>query len=232
MMVRLRILRGRENEKSRWQEYAVDVPSDAYVLDAMEAAYRSDATLAFRHACHHASCGSCAVRINGREQLPCIVPVRDALPARGAMRLEPLRHSPRIADLVVDRTRLLDAMQASGMPLLCDEEAGESAGGYPPLQRFENCIECGICVSACPIVGSDAGYIGPAALAASERGLTEPRGIDLGILNWVDTRHGVWRCHGVFACTDACPLQVDPAAAIMRLRRGFLQRTSQPKAKG
>ena len=37
--------------------------------------------------------------------------------------------------------------------------------------RFEDCIECAACVSACPVSGSDASFKGPAALAALEREL-------------------------------------------------------------
>jgi succinate dehydrogenase / fumarate reductase, iron-sulfur subunit len=239
MMTRLRILRGRAEGKNRWQEYSVEVATDAYVLDALEAAGLQDGTLAFRHACHHASCGSCAVRINGREQMPCIVRVRDAGPADGVIRLEPLRNFSRIADLVVDRVPMLDAMVIAGMPLLRAADSGQPDGEFEELRQFENCIECGICVSACPISGSDAGYIGPAALAAAERVLAEPRSptVMIGharagelwnpqprtanpgaVRDWVNTRHGVWRCHGVFACREACPMDVDPAAAIMRLR--------------
>jgi len=223
MTVRLRILRGQGAEKSRWQDFIVEVSPEAYVLDALEAAAQTDATLAFRHACHHASCGSCAIRINGREQLPCIVRIRDVSFSFGVLRLEPLRHFPRVMDLVVDRTPLLESLRAAGMPLLCAVEQVESAEGFGPLRRLEDCIECGICVSACPIAGSDSAYIGPAALAAAEHTNLEPAAVRA----WVDTRHGVWRCHGVFACSDACPLQVDPASAIMRLRSRGWQRTGR-----
>jgi len=35
----------------------------------------------------------------------------------------------------------------------------------------------------------------------------------------IDHDDGLWRCHGAFECSAACPSEVDPAAAIMRLRR-------------
>jgi succinate dehydrogenase / fumarate reductase iron-sulfur subunit len=34
-----------------------------------------------------------------------------------------------------------------------------------------------------------------------------------------DSEQGIWRCHSVFECTEACPSNVDPAGAIMNLRR-------------
>ena len=36
-----------------------------------------DGTLIMRHSCHHASCGTCGMRINGREELGCVVKVFD-----------------------------------------------------------------------------------------------------------------------------------------------------------
>jgi succinate dehydrogenase / fumarate reductase, iron-sulfur subunit len=219
MNIHLRIRRGVGRGPSRWQEYSLDISSEAYVLDAIEAAGWQDPTLVFRHACHHASCGSCAVRIQGRERLPCIVRVREASRSGGIIQLEPLRNFPREADLVVDRSTMMDALRAAGMPQLRVVESAGLTEESDALLRFENCIECGICVSACPIAGSDAGYLGPAALAAAERVLAgaciekEPK-----VRDWVDTRHGVWRCHGIFACSEACPADVDPAAAVMRIR--------------
>jgi succinate dehydrogenase/fumarate reductase iron-sulfur protein len=224
MNVRLRILRGIGDGPSRWQDFAAEVASDAYVLDAIEAAGLRDATLAFRHACHHASCGSCAVRIQGREQLPCIVRVSEVIRPDGVIRLEPLRNFPREADLVVDRSTMMDALRAAAMPMLRMVVADGAETETNGLRRFENCIECGICVSACPVAGSDAGYLGPAALAAAERVIREPRGKEIAeVRAWADTRHGIWRCHGVFACSEACPAEVDPAAAIMRIRAGGSQ---------
>jgi len=34
----------------------------------------------------------------------------------------------------------------------------------------------------------------------------------------------VWRCHSAFECTEACPQNVDPAGAIMALRRDLIKR--------
>jgi succinate dehydrogenase/fumarate reductase-like Fe-S protein len=39
----------------------------------------------------------------------------------------------------------------------------------------------------------------------------------------VDDAHGAWRCHLAFECSEVCPAGVDPAGAIMRLRRRLLR---------
>ena len=97
----------------------------------------------------------------------------------------------------------------------------EPAEGVDRLERYEDCIECGICVSACPIAGSDPRYVGPAALAAASRAACgrAARSATRPGPAAVDSEHGVWRCHVAYECTEACPSGVDPAGAIMRLRR-------------
>jgi succinate dehydrogenase / fumarate reductase iron-sulfur subunit len=112
---------------------------------------------------------------------------------------------------------------AIGLALVRDSDwlpdAAEPAG-IDSYNRFENCIECGLCLSACPIVASDPRYLGPAALAAAWRAVEEPRGLDPeAVLRLTDDPQGSWRCHVAFECSEACPSNVDPAGKIMLLRR-------------
>ncbi|HEU4744466.1 MAG TPA: 2Fe-2S iron-sulfur cluster-binding protein, partial [Anaerolineales bacterium] len=117
----------RKSVSSYWQKFRVSVPEDACVLDALEAAWRQDASLMFRHACHHASCGSCGMRIQGRERLACLTPVFE-IAHRGIIRLEPLRNFPILADLVVDTGPLAEKLERVRAHVITD---GETA------QRFE-----------------------------------------------------------------------------------------------
>jgi len=250
-----------------WADYVVTVADDAYVLDALEAAGRQDPTLLFRHSCHHASCGSCGLRVNGRERLACSTRIDEVWRPGRKLRLEPLRNLPLLGDLLVDLGPVAARIETVGLPLIravepevvhgriapCPSpgegggegssialaspvnQGGEPAPTCPPVKaepgatypsrpanliRFESCIECGLCISACPVAGSDARYWGPAALAAAARVAAEPRGRDVGAaLEQVDGEDGLWRCHGVFECSEVCPSHVDPAGAIMGLRR-------------
>jgi succinate dehydrogenase / fumarate reductase iron-sulfur subunit len=226
----------------RFERHDVTVHDGATVLDAIEAIWaHHDRTLAFRHACHHASCGSCGVRVNGVEVLPCIADLDDAMREHTPVRVEPLRNLPQAGDLVVDVAAFFERMQASDMtitrtaedalPLTAerevpDTEAVEVADDLTRFTRFENCIECGICISACPTMATDDRFRGPAMLAALGRAQAEtddPRQRD-HLLDLADGEHGVWRCHGAWECTARCPQQVDPAESIMRQRRDLLRR--------
>ena len=97
--------------------------------------------------------------------------------------------------------------------------------GIEQFQRYENCIECGHCVSACPISGSDPDYLGPAAMAVAWRVVEEPRSADpTSALAWVDNERGCWRCHVAFECSQVCPSDVDPGRSIMALRGELTKR--------
>jgi succinate dehydrogenase / fumarate reductase, iron-sulfur subunit len=207
-----------------YQPFSVTVAENASVLDALEEAGRQDPTLIFRHSCHHASCGSCGMIINGTERLACATSLMKAAEECEPVRLRPLRNFRRVADLAVDPGDFLRQMQAVDRPLVARDESGIS---FQPLlaepaqdfMRFEACIECGLCVSACPVAATSRNFLGPATLAAANRLIEEPRGRERkAILNEINNADGVWRCHDVHVCTEVCPAGVDPGAAIAALR--------------
>ncbi len=206
----------------------VSVPQEASILDALEAAYRQDHTLMFRHSCHHASCGSCGMIINQQERLACATSIEIASDEREVIHIEPMRHFPRIGDLAVDMTSFLANLEEINRPLVRQDESKTQyqaliSEGPQPFHRFENCIECGLCISACPIAGIRKDYLGPAVLAAADRLVDEPRGRDLSqVPAAVDRPNGIWRCHDVFLCTEVCPAGVHPAEAIVSLRQALI----------
>ena len=207
-----------DDQGPRYDEFRVPVGPRTTVLDALLAVRRDqDPSLAVRHSCLHGSCGTCGMRVNGREVLACVTRL-DGL--GGPVVVEPLAGLPVLGDLVVDMEGLYRRLEPAGRPLVRASE--EARPELEELERFEDCLECGLCLSACPVAG-DPRFLGPAALAAAERVLAEPRGADpAAILGLVDDAHGAWRCHAAFECSAVCPAGVDPGGAIMRLRRRLL----------
>ncbi len=216
----------RELRVSRWKpgwpapvmtDYVVPTEPITTVLDALRSVrWHTDATLTVRHSCSHSSCGTCGVRVNGAEVLGCVTRLED-LPA-GVVTIEPITNAPRVSDLVVDMTELYERIEQTGRPLIrTSREAVQP--DLPTSVRLEDCVECGLCVSACPIAATDPDYLGPAALGAAWRAVTEPRGADpRPVLDLVDDHQGCWRCHLSFACSQVCPTGADPAGGIMSLR--------------
>ena len=222
--ITLKIYRQKEGERPHYDEFRMEVDPDEYVLDAVERVWAfKDRTLCFRHACHHSTCGACGMRVNGIEKLTCITYICDVTRDGATLTIDPLRNFPIISDLSVDMGILYRRMDAVGarsvLPISEAEiENPPSAWSTDDGQyiRLSDCIECGLCISACPVVSASTGYLGPAVLAGAQaNGLK--RNPDL--LDLVDCEGGVWRCHSAFECTAACPSNVDPARRIMNLRR-------------
>ena len=82
-------------------------------------------------------------------------------------------------------------------------------------ERFEDCLECLACVSACPVASGVPEYLGPAVLAARSGSWRSRAQRVRHVLDLVDTDHGVWQCRSVWACSAVCPSGVDPARRIM-----------------
>ncbi len=227
---RFRVFRfKRGDEGPHVDAFDVPVGPRTTVLDALVwVRVHRDRTLALRHSCLHASCGTCGVRVNGREALACVTPVRDL---GIEITVEPIANVPVLADLVVDMRSVYERFPDQH-PIVRRSEL--TNGSSPPegingYERFEDCIECGLCLSACPVVVTTGRYVGPAALAFAERIVEEPRGTDVAdLLTWADDPDGAWRCHAIFECTEACPSNVNPAARIMALRGSLLGR--EPRA--
>ena len=208
----LRYLPG-EIDPPRFQSFSVAAVEGTTVLDALEDIRRTaDDGLMYRHSCHHSSCGTCACRINGTERLACTTRLQ-AL-GRGVVTLEPLREFPVVADLVVDMCRFYTDID-SGWDYLRSVEDADPA---QRLLRFEDCIECGACVSVCPVDKLRPGFMGPAALAAvnAERLKHPEREADL--LAFAASARGERRCERALLCSRVCPTGVYPARHILELR--------------
>ena len=219
---RFRIWRLRPgNRKGHFDEFAWRGWPQATVLDALLEFRRSrDRSLVMRHSCMHASCGLCSLRVNGREALACDVRLAD-LP-RSTITVEPIRGQTPLADLAVDTADFHARMETVGRPLVREADASRAVApdGIAAYTRFESCIECGLCLSACPVARADGTYVGPAALAAAARVVEEPRGRPLGpVLELAAEPDSVWRCRDIMECSAVCPEAVDPARLVIGLRR-------------
>jgi succinate dehydrogenase / fumarate reductase, iron-sulfur subunit len=224
MSARFRVSRSARGEIKRHRDdFDVELGPGATVLDALLLIRRlHDPSLVVRHSCMHAACGTCGVRVNGREVLACDTKVA-RLPAGTPIEVEPLANQHLVADLATDMVDFHARYEAVGMPLVraAEVKAGiQPAEGVKSFWRFENCIECGLCLSACPVARSSSEFIGPAALAAAARVVAEPRGHELApVLALAAEPDSVWRCRDAMACTAVCPSAVNPARALATLRR-------------
>jgi succinate dehydrogenase / fumarate reductase iron-sulfur subunit len=222
--VTFQVYRQKGEETPHYDEFKLEVDPEEYVLDGVERIWAfHDQTVCFRHACHHSTCGACGMRVNGVEKLTCITLIRDVTQNGGKIKVEPLRNFPVISDLAVDMGSLYLRMELVGAQSVLPVTLAEierPARSWPEEDsqyiRLTDCIECGLCISACPISNTSPAYLGPAILAgAQQKGI----GSDPAMLMLVDCEDGAWRCHSAFECTEVCPSFVDPARRIMELRK-------------
>jgi len=162
--------------------------------------------------------------VNGQPTLTCAAFLSSYAP--GPIKIEPLQFFPIIRDLVVDITEFMDKLKKVKPWLVRGEEKPLSEGEY--LQTPEEldiykhhtmCINCLLCYAACPVIGLEPGFTGPAAIALAQRYNLDSR--DEGSaerLAALSGDEGMWQCTFVGECTEVCPKGVDPAGAIQQYK--------------
>ena len=194
-------------------EYNVDL-SDATLLETLNAIKTlQDNTLTYSSGCRSSVCGSCSVRVNGKEVLACSYKVQD-----GDI-VEPLKNVPIIRDLVVDMNKALSfnakakAWQTSlseGLTLTQENEK------INELQS--DCILCGSCYSACPVYSVNEEFLGPFALTRVWKYVGDKRESDSSDKIATIQNSGVWDCTLCNECTVVCPQDISSKSDIEKLR--------------
>jgi succinate dehydrogenase/fumarate reductase iron-sulfur protein len=207
-----------------FDEFDVPIEECTTLLDALRwIQLNRDPSLSLRHSCLHASCGTCGVRVNGREELACVC----SLAEHGDdIRVDPLANVPTITDVVADMRPFYDRFPDEH-PLIRVSEVPAAARPDVdhPFVRLDDCIECALCVSACPVAAPATGFVGPAAMFAAARSLETSRSSDReDVLAWINRPEGVWQCTTCRACVDRCPAGLEPMGAIVDMRRELVER--------
>lgn len=221
-----------QNGRPRMQEFQIPWKEGLTVLDGLHYIKENiDPSLSWRSSCRMGVCGSCAMFINSYPRLACNTQVSVLGGTR--VNIKPLPNFGIIKDLVPDLANFFENHRRVKPFIIrkdgeVDQPTGEffqSNDEYVRYVQFAYCIKCGACVAACPTAATDERYLGPQALAAAERYLSDTR--DDGFDERVDEIYastGVWRCHFAGACSEACPKGVDPAFAIQLLKQEIILR--------
>ncbi|MDX1442970.1 MAG: succinate dehydrogenase/fumarate reductase iron-sulfur subunit [Gammaproteobacteria bacterium] len=210
-------------EKTFWQEYEVPSRNDWVILDALNYIKdHLDGSLSFRWSCHMAVCGSCGMMVDDEPTLVCKAFLRDY---PESIEIKPLANLPVHRDLMSDMDGFTDKL-AKVKPYVIPAEAQSSEEGCQQspeelavFRQYTMCINCLLCYAACPQVGLNPGYIGPAALSLAHRYNLDSRDTGRRERNEVTASdEGVWECTFVGECSEVCPKHVDPAGAIQQMK--------------
>lgn len=214
-LIQIRVYRSgpqKGESNSTFSSYSFPYNRDETVLDLLMKAGSEDKGLVFRHSCHHGSCGTCGCMINGRERLACRASISE-FSENSVITLEPLRGFRLLKDLLVDPRPLFSPIGDAWPYLKSTPQEG---------LQFENCIECGLCMSACPVQER---FQGPAPLALLHRRMEAIEGSPSSaseqaeLLEQAAAKDGVRACQRHVECSKVCPQQVSPARRIQDLRR-------------
>jgi succinate dehydrogenase / fumarate reductase iron-sulfur subunit len=225
-IVRIQRFNPDTDQKPYLKEYRVEMTQGMTILDALhKIKTEQDGSVTYRRSCRHGICGSCAMNVNGSNMLVCEKPLKEHVDGKGRVTIRPLPYLPIIKDLVVDRSSFWEQYLRVKPWLIPPDNIPEKEFRMSPdevaaLMNAEKCIMCGACYSACQVIALSKQYIGPHALLKAFLRVLDPRDsapaerlADLG------GDDGVYRCHTIFNCIDACPKQLNPTQAIETLRK-------------
>lgn len=194
------------------QTYNVELENVTLLTVLNHIKTKQDPTLTYSHGCRSGVCGSCAVRVNGREQLMC-----EYKPCDGDV-IEPIRNARVIRDLVVDSS-MVEKFNCAGMAW--NEEGSHESVSAETMERIEtqsDCILCASCFSACPVYAANPDFIGPFALTRVWRYVNDPREKNSDAKMAAVQTNGIWDCTLCGACVPVCPQAIAPMQDIKMLR--------------
>lgn len=216
----------------RWESFEIPWQPNMNIISALmeirinpvTADGRRTTPVSFEAACLEEVCGSCSMRINGMPRQACSA-LCDQLDQ--PIVLEPFSKFPVLRDLVVDRTRMFDALKRvkAWNPLDGTYHLGAGDRIAPPVQdtmyKFSRCMTCGCCLEACPQVNDASPFIGASAIGQAYLFNMHPTGANMAAerLDALMGPGGVGDCGNAQNCVRVCPKEIPLTEAIAAMGR-------------
>lgn len=174
--------------------------------------------------CLEEICGACMMVINNRPRQACTALV-DQL--EQPIRLKPARTFPVVRDLVVDRSRMFDALKRVKAWIPIDGSYDLGPGPKMPevdrqwAYELSRCFTCGACVEACPNVNDRTAFIGPFAISQARLFNAHPTGAmhKEDRLEALMGEGGIQECGNAQNCVQVCPKGIPLTTSIAAMNR-------------
>ncbi|MBN2326422.1 MAG: succinate dehydrogenase iron-sulfur subunit [Candidatus Omnitrophica bacterium] len=234
--VEVRIKRQKDNQaEPYWEEFHVDYQPNMNVITLLQEIQRNPVTVqgekttpvAWDCSCLEEICGACTMVINGQVQQSCSALVDNL---EQPIVLEPMRKFPIVRDLLVDRTRMFEALKKvkAWIPIdgTYDLGAGpkQSQTNQQEMYLYSRCMTCGCCVDACPQYTPDNSFVGPAALGQVFLFNQNPTGKfnKEERLAAIMGDGGIQECGNAQNCVRVCPKEIPLTTGIAKLNGATL----------
>jgi len=221
------------NSKPYWEEFKMPYAAGHNVVSALmylrehpiSAAGKKVPPVVWDSNCMEEVCGACAMMINGEPRQACSALVDDL---EQPIVVEPLSKFHVVRDLMVDRSRMFEALGQvkAWVPVDGSHDIHVHAPIISPKKQearylFSRCMTCGCCMEACPQFGDDSKFIGPAPLGQVWLHNSHPTGefSKDERLHTIMQDGGITDCGNAQNCVEVCPKDIPLTTAIGDLGR-------------
>lgn len=218
------------NSQPYWEEFDVPYRKNMNVISALMEIQRNPVNakgqktrpVVWESNCLEEVCGACSMVINGKPRQACTALI-DKL--EQPVRLEPMATFPVVRDLIVDRSRMFDALKRVKAWIPIDGTYDLGPGPRIPeserqwMYELSKCMTCGVCLEACPNVNDKSSFMGPFIFSQVQRFNMHPTGAmhKEERLDAIMGEGGLAECGNAQNCVQACPKGIPLTTSIAAL---------------
>lgn len=222
----LKILRGTTG-KQYWEEFEILWYSSINVISALmeiqknpvNSAGKITTPVAWEQGCLEEVCGSCSMLVNGYPRQACTALIDPIIEKTGSSTivLAPFTKFPLVRDLVVDRSKMFEALKKVKAWVSVDgtwDSKEKGAKISPEVQEalyvLSTCMTCGCCSEGCPQVNEKSAFMGPHAMSQIRLFNSNPSGAlqKSERLREALSDEGVAGCGNAQNCVRVCPKNI------------------------
>jgi len=221
-----------DGKKDYIDEYSVEIKDRTTVLEVFFFIKDYiDPTFSFRAQCRASICGTCGVKIGDKHYLACKTKIKD-LVVNGEVLIEPMANQPVIKDLITEQESFINKLK---LVKAWFEPKEKFEPVYPDdlkeYDRETDCILCGICYSACPVIQttekfSPINFVKTYRFWKDKNDRLEDERLKLAVETEINS------CVHCKYCTFQCPKEIPVEQDIMKLKftaqqKGLIQNNQQ-----